>query len=189
MTTSRYLAVQSQEDHHEEEAAGPERREGQHHHSPGVGDESQAGACSKEQKNTAQCLGGLQAACDPKTARCGSRIHRSQREPHPKVTIITPKLPREKPPQPPPGPQISKAPPTVFSSAGTEPRGCGRKGALGDRKGARQLHFCKLYPPSSGHSQDLVPQTRGCTLKRAQRPGRPRTYVQLTQGQMSTRRA
>lgn len=93
VTISRYLAVQSQEDHHEEEAAGPERREGQHHHSPGVGDESQAGACSKEQRNTFQCLGGLQATCDPKAARCGSGFTGARGN-------LTPKLPSSPPSSP-----------------------------------------------------------------------------------------
>lgn len=127
-----------------------------------------------------QCLGWLQAVFDPKASQRGPWNHRSQKKLDPKVTIITPKLTQEKPPKPLPGSQISKAPPTVFSLAGMEPRHCECEGLWKmERRHITCVSASSTLNPQA-HSQDLLPQTRGFKLK-SQGVGRPGTFVQLTQ--------
>lgn len=128
----------------------------------------------------AQYLGWLQALCDPKASQYGSWKHRSQRKPHPKVTIITPNLPQEKPLEPPPGPQISKARPLCFHWQEQNLEAAGIRG-FGRWKGCISSAFLQALSsdPQGSLSGPIAPNQRFQTG----------TFVQLTQHQMSARRA
>lgn len=124
---------------------------------------------------TRRVPGRPQAMCDPSVAPWHNR---SQRKPHPHcpypgedrhTSIWSPNFQGTTP---------------VFSLAETEPRDCGYKG-FGKQKGVYHPHFCNFYPKSSDLTlQIYCPKPEVSNSKRPPGPGRPCTFVKLTQRKM-----